>query len=138
MDCCQPEPDKELVGGPVVDGAIAESWQFSLTLEAAQLRRLDLEPMLTGFCNTLGLDQKRQGPFSLILRELLTNALDHGLLGLGSELKKRPEGFERYLQLRLERLDALNHGQIQLEISQTGSTQGNQLSIAVIDSGPGF
>lgn len=138
LDCCQPEPDKELVGGPVADGAIAESWQFSLTLEAAQLRRLDLEPMLTGFCNTLGLDQKRQGPFSLILRELLTNALDHGLLGLGSELKNGLEGFERYLQLRLERLDELNHGQIQLEISQTGSTQGNQLSIAVIDSGPGF
>ncbi len=138
LDCRRPEQSLELASAAEADAAVAENWQFSLTLEAAQLRRLDLEPMLTGFCNTLGLDQKRQGPFSLILRELLANALDHGLLGLGSELKDGLEGFERYLQLRFERLEALNHGSIQLEISQVGSTQGNQLSIAVIDSGPGF
>lgn len=138
LDCRRPEQGAEQTSGAQAEEGIAQSWQFSLTLEAAQLRRLDLEPMLTGFCNTLGLDRKRQGPFSLILRELLANALDHGLLGLGSELKNGLEGFERYIQLRLERLEALSHGQIQLEISQTGSTQGNQLSIAVIDSGPGF
>jgi len=117
---------------------VADSWQFNVTLEAAQLQRLDLEPLLADFCNTLGLDKRCQGPFSLILRELLTNALDHGLLGLGSELKNGPDGFEHYLQVRDERLRVLNKGQVELDISQNGSPEGNCLRIAVIDSGPGF
>jgi DNA-binding response OmpR family regulator len=116
----------------------AQNWEFSLCLQAEQLRRLDLEPLLTDFCNTLGLDPQCQGSFSLILRELMTNALDHGLLGLASELKDGPDGFERYLLARLERLEALSSGQIQLDICQVGSLQGNQLSIGVTDSGPGF
>jgi hypothetical protein len=119
-------------------GGLVPSWEFNLCLQAEQLRRLDLEPLLTDFCNTLGLDPLRQGPFSLILRELITNALDHGLLGLGSELKEGLEGFDRYVQARIERLAALTTGQIQLDICQLGSPQGNQLSIGVVDSGPGF
>lgn len=115
-----------------------QSWELNLCLQAEQLRRLDLEPLLTDFCNTLGLDPQRQGPFSLILRELISNAVDHGLLGLGSELKDGPEGFERYVLARIERLEALTSGQIQLDICQVGSPQGNQLSIGVTDSGPGF
>ncbi len=119
-------------------GGLVQSWEFNLCLQADQLRRLDLEPLLIDFCNILGLDLQRQGAFSLILRELLTNALDHGLLGLDSALKDGSEGLERYQLARLERLEGLTRGQIQLDICQVGSLQGNQLSIGVIDSGPGF
>jgi anti-sigma regulatory factor (Ser/Thr protein kinase) len=141
LDCCAPvsSPAVQLDVPPTpASSGLVQSWEFNLCLQAEQLRRLDLEPLLTDFCNTLGLDQQRQGPFSLILRELITNALDHGLLGLGSELKDGPEGFERYLLARIERLEALNSGQIRLDICQIGSLQGNQLSIEVTDSGPGF
>lgn len=139
LDCRPPLQAPLLQVAPeVVACELADSWQFNITLEAAQLRRLDLEPLLTEFCNTLGLDKQRQGPFSLIVRELLTNALDHGLLGLGSELKNGPDGFENYLLARHERLQSLSQGQIELDISQTGSLQGNCLRIEVIDSGPGF
>lgn len=134
-----PAPAASRDGAPAsASSGLVQSWEFNLCLQAEQLRRLDLEPLLTNFCNTLGLDQQRQGPFSLILRELITNALDHGLLGLSSELKDGPEGFERYLLARIERLEALNSGQIRLDICQIGSLQGNQLSIEVTDSGPGF
>jgi DNA-binding response OmpR family regulator/anti-sigma regulatory factor (Ser/Thr protein kinase) len=141
LDCRAPisTPAVQLDVPPTpASSGLVQSWEFNLCLQAEQLRRLDLEPLLTDFCNTLGLDQQRQGPFSLILRELITNALDHGLLGLGSELKDGPEGFERYLLARIERLEALNSGQIRLDICQIGSLQGNQLSIEVTDSGPGF
>ena len=143
LSCLLLECRPSLVQQPQVDqkavvSAIADSWQFNISLEAAQLRRLDLEPLLTDFCKTLGLDMPRQGPFSLIVRELLTNALDHGLLGLGSELKSGPDGFETYLQARHERLQRLTQGQIELDISQTGSLLGNCLRIEVVDSGPGF
>lgn len=138
LDCRPLLPQLPQVAQEAMVGAVVDSWQFNVTLEASQLRRLDLEPLLTEFCNTLGLDKQRQGPFSLIVRELLTNALDHGLLGLGSELKNGPEGFENYLQARHERLQRLTQGQIEIEISQTGSLQGNCLRVEVIDSGPGF
>lgn len=137
LDCRAPVPSQGQQPGAPNSGQV-QSWKFNLCLQAEQLRRLDLEPLLTEFCNTLGLDAQRQGPFSLILRELITNALDHGLLGLGSALKEGPEGFERYLLARMERLEALTTGQIQLDICQIGSPQGNRLSIGVIDSGPGF
>lgn len=138
LDCRPLLPQLPQVAQEVAVSAVVESWQFNITLEATQLRRLDLEPLLSDFCNTLGLDKQRQGPFSLIVRELLTNALDHGLLGLGSELKNGPDGFENYLLARHERLQSLTQGQIELDISQTGSLLGNCLCIAVVDSGPGF
>jgi two-component system, HptB-dependent secretion and biofilm response regulator len=138
LDCRAPAVAPDIALDVSASTALVQSWEFNLCLQAEQLRRLDLEPLLTDFCNTLGLDAQRQGPFSLILRELITNALDHGLLGLGSELKNDPEGFERYLLTRIERLAALNSGQIRLDICQLGSLQGNQLSIEVTDSGPGF
>lgn len=138
LDCRAPLQVPKEVSLLPASGGLVQSWEFNLCLQAEQLRRLDLEPLLIDFCNTLGLDLQRQGAFSLILRELITNALDHGLLGLGSALKDGPEGFERYQQARFERLEGLTSGQIQLDICQIGSLQGNQLSIGVIDSGPGF
>lgn len=137
LDCRAPLP-VSLLANTQVPAVIAEGWQFNLTLGAAQLRRLDVEPLLSDFCHTLGLNKQHQGPFSLIVHELLANALDHGLLGLGSELKNGLDGFEHYLLTRHERLQNLTQGQIELDIRQTGSLQGNCLRIEVIDSGPGY
>ncbi|WAC46560.1 fused response regulator/phosphatase [Pseudomonas sp. SL4(2022)] len=115
-----------------------DNWSLHLQLSAPQLKHLDLEPLITHFCQTLGLEESRQGVFGLILRELLSNALDHGLLGLTSSLKHEANGFERYVQLRNERLMALDDGEIQLEINQSSDAYTNHLSIKVSDSGPGF
>ncbi len=116
----------------------ADNWSLQLLLTAPQLQRLDLEPLISNFCQVLGLEDSRQGVFSLILRELLCNALDHGLLGLDSSLKREMDGFERYFQLRSERLQELHEGEIHLDISQHSDLGGNRLSIKVSDSGPGF
>lgn len=116
----------------------ADNWGLQLLLTAPQLQRLDLEPLISNFCQVLGLDESRQGVFSLILRELLCNALDHGLLGLDSSLKREMDGFERYFQLRSERLQELHEGEIRLDINQHNDLNGNCLSIKVSDSGPGF
>lgn len=115
-----------------------DNWSLQLMLTAPQLQRLDLEPLISNFCQTLGLDESRQSVFSLILRELLCNALDHGLLRLDSSLKREMDGFERYFQLRSERLQELHEGEIRLDINQHSDLNGNCLSIKVSDSGPGF
>lgn len=137
---CTPAPD---TGGPQAPGTqelkqIAEKWHLQLQLGPSQLRRLDLEPLLASFCASLGLDEARKGVFSLVLRELLTNALEHGLLGLDSNIKNGPEGFENYLNARSAALSELSHGQIEIEIAQSGDLDENTLIIRVIDSGPGY
>lgn len=127
-----PEPatnDKALPKGD-------EHWRLQVDLGALQLRQMDLVPILCGWLRQLGVTQHEGGRLSLILAELVANAIDHGLLHLDSALKNDVDGFERYTQLRRERLDALNSGMLRIEISQKGSD--TPLCIALGDSGQGF
>ena len=119
-------------------GEVAQDWQLQLVLGAPQLRRLDLAPMVSNLCNSLGLEPSKQGVLALILSELLSNALDHGLLGLDSSLKNPPLGFEQYIEIRAERLAALSTGEIRIDIRQQGDPLGNSLQVQVSDSGLGF
>lgn len=137
---CAPAPDTTSHEEPQSPELkkIAEKWHLQLQLGPSQLRRLDLEPLLASFCASLGLDEARKGVFSLVLRELLTNALEHGLLGLDSNIKNGSDGFENYLNARSAALAALAYGQIEIEIAQSGALDENNLSIRVIDSGPGY
>ncbi|MET1079932.1 MAG: fused response regulator/phosphatase [Pseudomonas sp.] len=117
---------------------VAESWSLQLTLTAPQLQRLDAAPMVSNLCNSLGLPAERQGVLALILNELLSNALDHGVLGLDSAIKDQAEGFERYFETRALRLAALQEGEIRIDIQQHGSPSGNHLQVQIHDSGAGF
>lgn len=119
-------------------GAPSQIWALQLDIGPAQLRRLDVEPIVSNLCQTLGLDANRYALFSLILRELLSNSLEHGLLGLHSSLKNEEDGFERYLQLREERLALLNEGEIRIEASQRFEGDDTVLRVQITDSGPGF
>ena len=123
---------------PGEDSQIAESWQLQLTFGVPQLQRLDLAPVVAAQCTTLGLAAEKQGALAVILYELLSNALDHGLLGLNSAIKNRPDGFERYFETRHERLAALSKGEIRVLVRQQGDAAGNSLLIEVSDSGEGF
>lgn len=116
----------------------AARWGMQLQLTAIQLRELDLEPLISEFCQNLGLEPSRHGVFSLILRELLSNAIDHGLLQLDSRLKGEPDGFDRYIQARCEALRQLQSGEIRIDISQHCDDGENHLRIQVSDSGQGF
>jgi two-component sensor histidine kinase len=89
-------------------------------------------------CTTLGLESERQGVLAVILNELLSNALDHGVLGLDSSIKNHPEGFELYFESRYQRLAALLEGEIHIDIRQQGHPQGNSLQVQITDSGAGF
>lgn len=113
-----------------------EYWRLQVDLGALQLRQMDLVPILCGWLRQLGVAQQESGRLSLILAELVANAIEHGLLHLDSALKNDVDGFERYTQLRRERLDVLNSGMLRIEISQKGSDA--PLCIALGDSGAGF
>jgi two-component sensor histidine kinase len=74
-----------------------------------------------------------------VLTELYSNALEHGVLGLDSELKRDARGFAQYYRQRNERLAALDSGFVRLQLRVTPEGNGGgRLTIRVEDSGNGF
>ncbi|MDD1508455.1 ATP-binding SpoIIE family protein phosphatase [Pseudomonas sp. CNPSo 3701] len=73
-----------------------------------------------------------------VLCELYTNALEHGVLGLDSSLKRDAAGFAEYYRLRAERLDSLQDGCVSVVFDVTQQPGGGRLTLTVEDSGGGF
>jgi anti-sigma regulatory factor (Ser/Thr protein kinase) len=113
-------------------------WRFGLRLGAAELRQLDVVPLLLGLVNQFDGARERSGELFVIMSELFNNALDHGLLHLDSRQKLQPDGMGRYLELRQERLATLDGGHIEIEIEQFSLAGAAWLRIVCRDTGPGF
>ena len=114
-------------------------WFVEVCFTAAELRRTDVVPVIVNLTRTIGLHQAVEARIFTVLSELFSNALEHGLLGLMSAIKHEPDGFERYLELRAQRLAALEQGRIAVRIDHwTSSADSGTLKVDVHDSGPGF
>ncbi len=113
------------------------SWKLSLQLGSEKLRLLSVVPILLKWINLLDIRKSQSGAIFVVLSELYTNALDHGLLKLDSKLKQLPDGFDLYFSERKSRLENLNGGTIEIEISKITS-DGKLLQIHIKDSGEGF
>ena len=113
-------------------------WRIHVGLSVAELKSLDVMPWLMWWLDNIELEQQHRGQVFLILSELLNNALDHGLLGLDSRLKAHPGGFERYIQMRADRLAALSAGSIDIDMGPVWQAERELLQLEVKDSGPGF
>ncbi|MCJ8170077.1 ATP-binding SpoIIE family protein phosphatase [Atopomonas sediminilitoris] len=134
MDLHSTGPELERQGVVAAFG----QWHFSVSLGFEQLKHLDIVPLLVSWGQALGLDQRMRSTFNLVLSELISNALDHGVLELASSIKGEVDGFERYMDERGRRLQALQHGQIEVEVEQKEVRDGRLLQVTVCDSGKGF
>jgi CheY-like chemotaxis protein len=136
--------DQEAVVQPSPSGQVSSTrqrvseWQLQLTWGSEELAHLDVVPTVMSMLGQIKTLKPHQGSLFLILSELFNNALDHGLLGLDSSLKGQPEGFERYLQMREERLAALNHGRIDMGFHLYMDADHPILDLTLADSGAGF
>ena len=92
------------------------------------LNLLTEEPDLRGF----------SGSLYTILAELYSNALEHGVLGLSGSLKKSPEGFAEYYQLREQLLNKVVDGFVHIHFVYSSNVDGGSLTLRVEDSGRGF
>jgi len=113
-------------------------WRCQLTIGAAVAKTLDLIPLLLHHLEAMEIEKTKCDRVVLIISELYNNALDHGLLHLDSSIKAKPGGFEQYLTLRQERLENLDHGEIETQVEQRIIKNRRILRICVKDSGPGF
>ena len=118
-------------------GGISE-WRLRLQFSAAELRYLDVVPVVLGIMMQVSALKPHQGALFLIISELYNNALDHGLLGLDSAEKDTVGGFERYMRERNKRLAKLNQGHIAMDFQFHEEDGQAVLDIDVSDTGAGF
>ncbi len=118
------------LGGP-------KDWKFSYELGPSSLKDFNPLPLLQQVLMGAPYLRVRASAIYTVLAELYSNALEHGVLGLRSELKSSAEGFAQYYQARAKALDQVS-GSVRFEVE--GSIQETQveLRIRVKDSGKGF
>jgi CheY-like chemotaxis protein len=121
----------------IEDSADQVTWKLDITLTAAQLKHLDVVPMLTNITSTIEAGQADAAIF-MVLSELFNNALDHGVLKLDSGLKQHEDGMGRYYDERTARLAGLTEGQIEIGMERIKSNYGDWLKLRMSDSGNGF
>jgi serine phosphatase RsbU (regulator of sigma subunit)/anti-sigma regulatory factor (Ser/Thr protein kinase) len=85
----------------------------------------------------VGARNQKQNIF-LILSELYSNALEHGILLMDSSLKNEPNGFEKYFETRAKRLADLNTGWIKIDMELSVQDMNGRIVLHIEDSGHGF
>jgi DNA-binding response OmpR family regulator len=78
----------------------------------------------------------RQKAFT-VFAELISNALDHGILDLDSSLKNDLAGFAEYLTLKQERLENMKD-EDKLTMSFTYIPKSKEMMFSIVDSGSGY
>jgi len=113
-------------------------WSVSFEFRAATLKRFNPLPYLLQLLLEVHGLRAQSGALYTVLAELYSNALEHGVLGLDSSLKRDASGFTRYYQQRSTRLDELQDGFIRVNLQVTPKGEGGCLTVRVEDSGKGF
>lgn len=121
------------------------SWEMAFSFHAGTIKNVDPLPTVINAVMSIQAPTGHRERLYTILAELLSNALDHGLLGLDTDMKKTPTGFIEYYSQREERLAAIESGFIKMSLihepvvsEQDGRCIGGAIRIRLQDSGPGF
>jgi len=113
-------------------------WKLSLRFNGTRLRETNPVPILINYLMEMEeLEAERQSLFT-VMTELYVNALDHGVLGLDSNLKADPDGFEAYFQTRERRLESLDSGYVIFNLSVEQESSWRRILLRIEDSGMGF
>lgn len=120
------------------DEPVTTDWRFDMSLGPEQIREMDLPPMLMHVLQQLPCVRPHLSSLFLVVSELINNAIDHGVLKLDSRLKGEPDGFNRYLDERAQRLKALRAGRIDFRFELRSQGPTHALVMNCRDSGEGF
>lgn len=107
-------------------------------LDSKALKNSDPLPFLRNFADTVPGLKKHSKKLFMIVSELFSNALEHGLLELNSDLKDTPEGFSKYYSEKQKRLNKISSGFVLIKIHANYSLGNGVATVTVEDSGKGY
>lgn len=113
-------------------------WHLEMKLTPEELRQGSPVTQLIDMMGTSPHLEKHKDYLHTIMAELFSNALEHGVLELSSDLKKTEDGYLDYYQLREERLHTLNTGYVHIQVKFFCERNAGFLQIQIDDSGKGF
>lgn len=116
----------------------ARDWSMSFEMFNQTIRDFNPVPLMLHITMEVPELRAFNNDVCMILSELITNGIDHGLLGLDSKLKDSADGFQRYYALRNERLDNLSEESLHISLRHIPNMGGGVLVIRVEDTGGGF
>ena len=113
-------------------------WSVSFEFRAETLKRYNPLPYLLQLLLEIHGLRERSGALYSVMAELYSNALEHGVLGLDSRLKRDAQGFTEYYRQRNDRLAQLNSGYVRVHVQVVPTEAGGKMTLRLEDSGPGF
>lgn len=113
-------------------------WSASFEFRAQTLKRFNPLPFLLQLLLEVQGLREQGGALYTVLAELYSNALEHGVLGLDSALKRDAKGFAEYYRERSARLERLEEGHVRIHVALMPEGEGGRLRVQVEDSGKGF
>lgn len=122
---------------PAHDEAPAD-FSFEYVLNADSLRNTDPLPYVLQIITTVPGLSRYASQIFMILSELYSNALEHGVLKLSSTKKHSSDGFSLYYEERERSLAALKEGSVKISVKVTSDKNDRVLILYVEDSGEGF
>jgi len=135
------EPDHGMAQAVVYSDSGRSSpldWSMQFELRGESLGRFNPVPYLVQLLQEIHGLRPSSGRLHSVLSELYSNALEHGVLGLDSGLKRDAEGFSEYYRQRAERLARQVQGVVGIALRVEPQGAGGRLTIEVRDSGAGF
>ncbi|MDX1453409.1 MAG: fused response regulator/phosphatase [Oleiphilaceae bacterium] len=128
--------DQESLAPSTMTGA--RDWQFSYEMFGDTIRDFNPIPLMLHVSMEVPELKGFNQDLYTLYAELISNAIDHGLLKLDSSLKSDAEGFKEYYAIREQRLQDLDDEYVRIVVRHYPDASGGRLMIRVEDSGEGF
>ena len=113
-------------------------WHINLDLQADNLKGRSPVGLLTDIIGVTPCISRHKDNLHTVLTELYSNAMEHGVLGLSSELKRAENGYLEYYEQREKRLRELEQGHVKISVNFEVDGEHANLVVTFDDSGEGF
>ncbi len=118
---------------------VTNKFEWGVKLSGQQLNNCEIPSLCNHFLQQVGVDQQLCQKIFAVLAEMVSNALDHGVLNLPSSIKEGPDGFLHYFSEREERLTHLTDKDfVSLSLQWIPENGNGRLVLEVEDSGKGY
>lgn len=148
VSICMLEPSKifescgEKLRDTISRGFVQENigdFSWSVKISGRKIASCEIPPLCNQFLQYFEISQSFCHVIFLVVSEMVSNAIDHGILKLSSSMKASPDGFSVYLGEREKRLAQLTEADfIELDLVWKESEMQPTLEVSVRDSGCGY